>query len=295
MLDRLRLPYFEFHITNVCNMTCKGCNRMSDDNFKGFSLWSQLEKTYKAWSKEIEAPSISLFGGEPFLNPELPQWIEGVRSLWPSSHIALATNGSRIRMVPDLYELLLHNRILLSVSLHNKLHRAKLLEDIKWLLKAPLTYKFDNSQKYLEILDITDANRVRVQVKFVYYFHEGPVIKNIETGKKTLQQSDPIKAHDVCHSKYCHMFWEGKLYKCGLAALFPMYDEQFGLDITDCDRKLLQSYQSLSLESTRETKKEFIRQIREPIDQCKFCPENYDGQPINAGFKNKKEWPIYNV
>lgn len=293
MSSRINLKSAEFHITNVCNMTCRGCNRMSDDNFKGFSAWSDYAEIYKQWGKEINPGSVSLFGGEPLLNPTFGEWVRGVRSIWPDKLFWVATNGSRLRQVPDLYNTLLENNVSLVISLHNKSHRAKLLEDIKWLLTAPLKYEFDNSNRYLEELLVTDANDVKVQVRFVMYFHEGPVIKDLASGTKTLHQSDPVKAHDVCHSKYCHVFYEGKLYKCGLAALFPVYDEQFNLSISEDDRHLIQSYNSLSINSSRVEKEEFINNIRNPIDQCKFCPVNYEGKLINAEFKNNKTWPVF--
>jgi MoaA/NifB/PqqE/SkfB family radical SAM enzyme len=265
---------------------------MSNDNFKGFSAWNDYAEIYQQWSNEINPAWISLFGGEPMLNPTFKEWVIGLRKIWPNKKFVVATNGSRLRKIPDLYDLLLENKVTLGISLHNKTHRAKLLDDIKWLFKAPLKYEFDNSNRYLQNLTITDANNLQVQVSFVMYFHEGPVIVDPVAGTKTLHQSDPNKAHEICHSKYCHVFYEGKLYKCGLAALFPVYDDQFNLAISQDDRNLIQSYKSLSLDDTNVRKKEFFDTIRDTIDQCKFCPENYQGHEIHAEFKNNNSWPI---
>lgn len=36
-----RLDYMEFYITNVCNLTCTGCNRFNNYKFKGFQRWTE--------------------------------------------------------------------------------------------------------------------------------------------------------------------------------------------------------------------------------------------------------------
>ena len=34
-----RLDYCEFYITNVCNLSCNGCNRFNNYKFRGFQRW----------------------------------------------------------------------------------------------------------------------------------------------------------------------------------------------------------------------------------------------------------------
>jgi hypothetical protein len=82
--------------------------------------------------------------------------------------------------------------------------------------------------------------------------------------------------------KTCHHFIRGKLYKCGIAALVPEFDQQFPIALNEEERKLMHAYQPLTLEHSTEEKAQFIENLANPIDQCRFCPEEYVGNQIWA-------------
>ena len=54
MNKKFQLNYVEFYITNVCNLTCQGCNRFNSFKFKGWQKWEDYADTYKQWSEQIE-------------------------------------------------------------------------------------------------------------------------------------------------------------------------------------------------------------------------------------------------
>lgn len=127
---------------------------------------------------------------------------------------------------------------------------------------------------------LVDSNGVTVKISLENFFHQGAIIHNKD--KITLHSSDPEKAHSICHSKTCHHFMNGKLYKCGQVALFPEFDKQFGFDLSIDDKELMNSYHSLPVDSDEETFYNFISNITNYIPQCKFCPEEYNIQEIFA-------------
>jgi hypothetical protein len=108
-----------------------------------------------------------------------------------------------------------------------------------------------------------------------YDFYDS-AIQTRPSGRLTLHDSDPDKAHAVCgfakHKNY--HFIRGKLYKCGPVALFPEFDQQHNLDISDADRQLLSSYQPLTVEGCAEHGPAYFDQLNLPLAQCKFCPES---------------------
>jgi hypothetical protein len=159
-----------------------------------------------------------------------------------------------------------------------------LVEDF---LQAPFTYRFDN-KKYSESLTITDTNKIQIKIMYNWWFHQGAIITDPQTGQYTLHNSDPEKAHEICHSKDCHHFENGRLYKCGPAALFPVFDQQMGLTLSESDRHIMNSLNSIGIEDSFETKQQFLSNINQPIDQCKFCPQTYQGQQIYAQEKKIK-------
>lgn len=277
----MRLNYVEFYITNVCNLACEGCNRFNNYKFKGFQRWDDYEEIYKQWAKEISLTNIAILGGEPLLNPDFFKWLQGINQLWPTARLEIVTNGYQLNTVKGLYDYLLKRpNIWLNIGIHNKSKKKFIFEKIQSFLKGPLKYDFDSTNKYQEHLYITDANGVRVKVEYNWWFHQGALIRN--ENLFNIHSSDVEKAHSNCHMKTCHHFIEGKLYKCGVAALLPKFFEQFPNDLSESDRDLMLAYVPLAINNTREEKIDFVKNLGNSIPQCKFCPEYYDGKQIYA-------------
>jgi len=278
----LNLNYAEFYLTNVCNLSCPGCNRFNSFNFKGHQRWSEYKDTYAKWANILHLRTFGILGGEPLLNPEFMNWLIGTTDLWPKSICRLTTNGFQLNRVKGLYDVLKSSpKIHMSVGIHNKMHKREIMNILEEFLEGPLQIEHDNSNKYQQKLFITDSNNVKVKVEYNWWFHQGAIVPN-EQGKLTLHNSNPNKAHDLCHSKECHHFAYGKLYKCGASALFSEFDEQIGLELNPHDKELINNVNALSVEDDLETQQLFIENLKNPIPQCKFCPEVYIGDQIFA-------------
>jgi organic radical activating enzyme len=278
----LRLNYCEFYITHVCNLACPGCNRFNNYTFTGYQRWSDYAEIYEKWSKEITFGSTAILGGEPMLNPSFMEWVQGISRLWPQVTVRIISNGFRLEKNQELYDLLKDNsKIALWVGVHNKQHKKHIIEKIKNFFQAPHTTEFNTDNPYQQYMIITDANGVKIRVEYNWWFHQGALIPT-ETGRLTLHNSDMVKAHDICHMKTCHHFVGGKLYKCGVAAVLPDFDRQHNIELLDSDRAMLYGYRPLEITDSNEHKKNFVNNIGQPIDMCKFCPEVYHGDQIFA-------------
>lgn len=278
------IDYCEFYITNVCNLSCPGCNRFNNYKFTGYQSWSDYADFYKQWSKEVTFNSIGLLGGEPLLNPSVLDWITGLRQLW-NVPLKIVTNGFQLHKVKNLYETLQNDKMIhLNIGIHNKNHEKEIFEIIKTFLQSPIKIKHHHENKYRLFSEIEDANRVKVKVEINWWFHQGSLIPT--EGGFRLHESDPVKAHDNCHMKTCHHFINGKLYKCGVVALLPEFAKQHKLFLTEEDQKLMDSYKPLSIDDSIERKSTFINELHNLIPQCKFCPETYKGDIIFAKKKS---------
>lgn len=131
---KYNLDYCEFYITNVCNLNCINCNRFNNYIFKGNYSWKEHEKEYQKWSKILNLKKICILGGEPTLHPNLKEYIEGIRELWPNSNIRLTTNGTTLTKKKELYSLLQKNNVWLNISVHNKKTRKQLINNVKSFL-----------------------------------------------------------------------------------------------------------------------------------------------------------------
>jgi organic radical activating enzyme len=114
----------EFYITNVCNYTCDNCNRFNNHKFSGWQRWSDYEGIYRQWAERIELRAITILGGEPTLNPTLPEWVAGLNEIF-NCDVEVLTNGTRLNHVPELYKAITKPRPRtrpanhIGVSLHN--------------------------------------------------------------------------------------------------------------------------------------------------------------------------------
>jgi hypothetical protein len=280
-MHKLHIPYAEFYIINVCNLACSGCNRFNNYNFTGYQRWSDYAEVYQRWAQEVNIGSIGILGGEPLLNPTFLEWVQGINQLWPRKEIRIISNGFRLDRQTNLYSVLTQYRnIKLWIGIHNKQHKKEIVQKVKDFTQAPHTVSFNNDNPYQQYMVITDANGVQVKIEYNWWFHQGAIIK--QDGALSLHQSDVIKAHDICHMKTCHHFIRGELYKCGVVALLPEFDQQHPLALNVKDRQLMMSYRPLQISDSLDTKQQFVSNLKQPIDQCRFCPELYHGDQIWA-------------
>jgi organic radical activating enzyme len=101
-----------------------------------------------------------------------------------------------------------------------------------------------------------------------------------------VHNSDPLKAHNVCPSRCCHNWTNGKLYKCHQVAHFVEFAEQFDVMFDNIDDEtLFRSYKPATSDMSLIELQEFFDNLHNPIPQCKFCPETAEWGKIQASTK----------
>jgi organic radical activating enzyme len=93
--DKLLKKYIIIPVTNVCNLSCGGCNQLCG-NYPKEKLWfiglDELRRNIDIASKEMGKKNIGLFGGEPTLHPEF-QGILELCYTYPDRTFMIYTNG----------------------------------------------------------------------------------------------------------------------------------------------------------------------------------------------------------
>lgn len=292
MTQRILIDKLEFYVTNVCNLTCNGCNRYNNYKFAGWQSWDEYGPILERWAEKIDIRHPVILGGEPLLNPEINKWVEGLKRLWPDhSGVQIQSNGTRIDKVKGLYEALGNGQgHWIGISIHNPDDKEEIFSRIRNFLTAPIVETSDPTHPIGSDFQFTDVNKNYVHAWMSNKFVQSNILE-LPNGRFGLYNSDPVKAHDNCafaRFKNYHMI-RGKIYKCGPAALMPEFDEQYQFDISDEDRLLMKGYKPLTIDEFDTRGAEFLGNIDNVIDQCKFCPESYDYKPIT--FTNlKKNW-----
>ena len=290
---RRLIPYVEFYITNVCNLACENCNRFNNYKFSGYQDWKDYEHEYRHWAKYVKLQGITLLGGEPLLNPTINQWIAGINQTW-NQGVEVLTNGTRLNHVPGLYETIAaDSRNWIGVSLHNINDLDRCIEEIRKFLRGPTQFwKNDDPENANNFKTFGGAygfydGTVWVRVWVYDSFYDASIRLN-SSNRLTVHNSDPVEAHSVCgfvQYKSYH-FIKGALYKCGPVALLPDLDKQSPLDISEDDRKLMNSYLPLTADEYIDRNEEFFANLDSVIPQCKFCPSKFTNITIQA--VNKK-------
>jgi organic radical activating enzyme len=305
----------DFYITNVCNLTCNNCNRFNNHNFRGWQRWADYESDYTQWSKLVKLTAATIMGGEPFLNPTLGDWIQGINNLF-GIEVQVLTNGTRFAQSKRLYEKFLYQSCAtqpmnhIGVSLHNTDQTDQLHADILDFLQGPVDIfpKGHTENNWNSDWKFVDANGIMVNVYIVDHFTDsaltqvrklnnpsGPINFQLSQSlTKTLSfklyNNSPDKAHSNCAFAIfkSYHFIRGRLYKCGPVALMPEFDQQHVIDISKDDRALLNSYQSLGVDNFEQFHEEFFDKLDQAIPQCKFCPEEQNIHKIYPVRKGSK-------
>jgi organic radical activating enzyme len=288
MTQRITIDKIEFYITNVCNLTCSGCNRYNNYKFSGWESWNDYEQIFEQWAKKIDIIKPVILGGEPLLNPTINNWVTGIRRIWPDHYAPqIQSNGTRIDLINGLYDTCRKAGTWIGISLHVQDDRDAIFTRIRNFLMHPIKETADADTRHGSNYQFIDKNNVEVHVWLSDHFTQNNIIEG-PSGVFKLYNSDPDKAHDNCSFvkwKNYHMI-DGKIHKCGPAPLMQQFDQQYLFDISADDRALIHSYRGLSVDEFDDRGEEFFRTIDDPIAQCKFCPESYEYKKIT--FSNLK-------
>jgi len=274
-MDKPTLNYAEFYITNVCNLTCPQCNRFNNRKFKGHYQFD-LNK-YQEWANVVDIKTCSILGGEPTLNPNLAQWIRGIRTCWPTTQGKLATNGTRLQISPDVISALADSNWEVCVSVHNNLMREHVLNEITKTFGYCKFNEFVYYNGFLNGMRVTSQDGIEFEITNGANFHAN-IFKDSEY---QLHTSDAELAHTACTMKKCHHFIDAKLYKCGVVYLLPEYFKQIGQAVPE----LYSQYQPL--EPANITQSVINDLSNKSIPQCQFCPDKLEFKKNHSSFKSK--------
>ena len=270
----------EFYITNVCNLTCNGCNRFNNLKFKGHQHWDDYKDLYKEWSKRVTFDDkIVIIGGEPLMNPTVTQWMYGLRELWPDTRIVLLTNGTYLDRAKGLFNAQNETGIDIEISLHHETARHRIYDIIGEYMHNPnYTFLKKNTPQnrspndyFHDQKDGVGSMNIKISVIDEMDFLNNSLISHDD--KWTLSDNNPQDAHDACHyvEFKTYNFIKGKLYKCGNVMHYLDLIDQGLLEIPNEDIALLNQYKPLTIENYTDYNNDFYNALDTPIPQCKMC------------------------
>lgn len=204
----------EIHVSNHCNLSCRGCSHISPLEKKEFLNEETMYMVLKKLSSVLHCKVIRLLGGEPTLNNNLENIVRKIKEIGISDEISIPTNGI---LITKLSENILNNIDIVEISNYNYSERfSKTL--VEWAEKnkdkvttyiylydyfrEPFSYKENNNKQLVDDIYKTCIISQKWQCFNVYgeYFYKCPqslaICKNIQkcnfdkNGVKILENSN---------------------------------------------------------------------------------------------------------
>lgn len=255
--DKPRLPYLEYHISFQCNLKCSGCTHFSNiikeprfGNFEQFcNDMKRLQELFWGVGK------IRLMGGEPVLNPALPDFIYASREAFPDADIRVVSNGLMLRKEhKELFEAMREMAVYFDVSMY-----------------PPTVNSIKN------IAALCNENGVKLTVT--------PEIKEFTAGMNLSGAEDPAASYRACPAAHCAYLCDSKISTCAMPQLIDIYNEHFGLDIKAGDSDVTDLYEEGL------TGEALLKRLRSPMEICRHCDVNRRAYEWHVSADpDKSEW-----
>ena len=124
--SRHKIDKLDIVIARACNLNCQGCVTFSNfSHIRGILRWQDQKDKILPWLDRLEISDfITLFGGEPLLNPDIMDYLQGITSYYEeigeSTTISIQTNGIRLLENLDIIRFGCNKKsIVIDVSLHS--------------------------------------------------------------------------------------------------------------------------------------------------------------------------------
>lgn len=262
------LPFLETMITQVCNLSCKGCTNYSDLPHSGYVSWNQGREWLQDWRKRLVIEDFGVMGGEPLINPEVRSWLRGIRELLPGAQIRFTTNGLLLDRYPDLLDLCEElSNVVFKITVHVndtrlESHISRIFASRQWY---PVTEH--GIQRWCS------TNGLRFQINRPNKF-----LKSFRNSHSNMlpYDSDPVKAFDCCIQQTCPLLHLGRIYKCSTAGLLHDILDRF--DRPNWTRWQPYLDPGIDCQSPDSDLIEFVKNFGKPSRICAQCPDS--SQPM---------------
>jgi organic radical activating enzyme len=229
------LPQVEMHIIDSCNLNCRGCTHFSPIFPNTLpDLNSRLSDVKQLKEKLSFIMRFYILGGEPFLNPEISDYIRGIREILPDTKLYIVTNGLLIeRLSDEILQCIKDNQVWISISEYAPTHKK-----------------------------IDDICRILDRYKILYE------IRGISSKEKfclPLSLSDHSKYPRTCISNGCVTIWNGKIARCPQLMYISYFNNYFNVNLPENG--------VVSLESCMSDEK-LLEFLKEEVPLCKHCVQN---------------------
>ena len=267
------IPMIEYMVTEVCTLSCNNCTNYSNYQTKGLNSWATAKSEIQAWiDRGLSFGKFSLIGGEPTLNPEIVDYIYGLRSILPYTTIQLVTNGTVLKHLPKILTALAAvGNFVLHLTVH--LPGEDFYKEFKLqVLGMPVDWApvHDKTDWLHECYTTPDNSFFEISMPKGFISTYKGQLANMKP-----YQSDPVKAFDICVQQFCPLMYQGRLYKCSTSALLKRTLTDHDLQ-DDPDWAPYINYQGIGPDCSDSELSLYCDNYNKPLEICSMCPSSAD-------------------
>lgn len=254
----IQIGLLELHAANACNLTCESCSHFSNSGHKGYLKLEDAEAWMASWSARVAPSVFRILGGEPTLNPRLPELIELAARHFPSSRIGLTTNGFFLHRHARLAEVLSRHKVLLRLTVHHQ------------------SAEYQNTVR--EVLSLLQAWRRKTPFQMEIEKAFGRWTRRYHgfgARVEPFEDRNPRASWEICPSRLCVQLFRGRLWKCSPIAYLKLQKEAFPEISPKWDEYL--GYQGIAPDCSDGELRAFLQREDESIcGMCAARPVSFD-------------------
>ncbi|MDR2796339.1 MAG: hypothetical protein LBB47_06495 [Spirochaetaceae bacterium] len=250
----------EVHITEHCNLKCRGCSHFSPLADEVILAPESFEHDCARLAKiTTKLVTIKLLGGEPLLHPQLAGFFEIARKYFKTTVIQLTTNGILLSRQPD--------------SFWTACHKYKIYVEIS-------DYPVNIDVKAIS----AKCKKYRVCVGYTVSKENGmnKMAMDLEGAQ------DPEINFALCGLGYsggCVTLRDGKIYVCPTAGHIQFFNKYFNKDLRITEKDYIDIYKI-------KNKNEILDFLHKPFPFCRYCKPSasLNGLSWEVSRKKVSEW-----
>ncbi len=256
---------FEVHITEHCNLNCRGCFHCSPLAKEEFLSVEEFQRDCQRLSELYHGnlEYMELLGGEPLLHPDITEFFRVARTCFPKGTIALITNGI---LMPQM-------------------------EEKFWIAAKEYNIEFRPTHYPIKV----DYNAIQKKAEKYGIVYRPFAMVTDEAGNKILENyhfdiegKQPIEEnfHKCYRGNFCIFLSHGKMYSCVVGANLHHLKDYFGLkQIEILDNNGINIYDAQSADEISEF-------LTRPMQLCRYCKLTDEKTliPFECSKKQLDEW-----
>ena len=252
----------QIHAACHCNLNCAACNAFCPIIEETFADTEVIKKDLArlALLTDGNIKMLVISGGEPLLNPKLPEIISCARSYFPNVNLQIITNGTLLTgAAVKFWESCRDNKAKISITLYPIKINIDKIKEIAEQYNVEVNYQDD-----------TD-----IREKTMYC-----------TPLDTSGGQDIKESYRLCFmANYCFTLENGRMYTCPVIAHMQHFNSSFNQKFTVSKRDSIDIHEVGSID-------EVLSFMCKPMPFCRYCnkKDRINGIKWEVSKRDLSEW-----